>query len=43
VEHTWGRRGMYVGFWCKGQKERDQQEDLDTDQRIIKFDLGEIG
>jgi hypothetical protein len=32
-----GRRGMYIGFWWEGQKERDHQEDQDADGRIGKF------
>jgi hypothetical protein len=32
-----GRRGMYVGYWWKSQKERDHEEDQDVSGwRILK-------
>jgi hypothetical protein len=30
-----GRRGMQIGFWWEGQKERDHKEDLYVGGRII--------
>jgi hypothetical protein len=30
-----GRRGMHIGFWLKGQKERDHYEDIDVGVMII--------
>jgi hypothetical protein len=36
-----GRIGMHIGLWWKSQKDRDHQEDLDVDRRIIlKWTLG---
>jgi hypothetical protein len=33
--HVWGRRGMHLGFWWESQKERDHQEDVDINGRMI--------
>jgi hypothetical protein len=30
-----GRREMHIGFCCESQKERDHQEDISVDGRII--------
>jgi hypothetical protein len=30
-----GRSGMDLGFWWENQKEKDYQEDLDIDGKVI--------
>jgi len=30
-----GRGGVYMGFWCRGLRERDHLEDPGIDGRII--------
>jgi hypothetical protein len=30
-----GRRGMHIGYWWEGQKERDQLENKDIERWII--------
>jgi hypothetical protein len=35
MKHAWERRDMYLGFWWKDQKERDNYEDQDVGGKII--------
>jgi hypothetical protein len=42
--HTWGRGGVFTGFWLGGPKARDHWEDLGIGGRDdIKMDLREVG
>jgi hypothetical protein len=41
--HTWGRRGMHIGFWCESQKERPLGRPRGRWEGNIKMDLREAG
>jgi hypothetical protein len=44
MQHLWERRGVHTAFGAgkKPLKERNHQEEVEVDERIIKLNLGEM-